>query len=426
MVVVGTDSHVRFLWICSFVLWGLSLILTYLSSTLPLFDSSSNVVLTSSDALWYQFAIRPFLRWDTFHFAHIARHGYVYEHEWAFFPGAPLVMRTVARFLHFVCKDEGQLLSYEDLLFGGMVAALSCGSVINLYRLTLHHMRSPNVALLASLLSLLPSSPVTLRLAPSTEPFFTYLSYKGMLYCATGQWLLASGCFAVACMFRSNGIILAGFMIWGMLVEPFLSSRKITITRLLRSVVLTSTILMPFVWHQYSAYIAFCTIVTPAPWCSHVPPLIYGYAQSKYWNVGFLQYWTPEQLPNFLIASPPLVLLLSYSGHYLQRALLPRLRASLISQHIPEKDGSKTQSASPFLAPSIAPHAIHALILTLTLLFAAHTQIVLRLAASMPFTYWAAAWLLVEHRRWGMYWVSWSLVWGAVSIILWTTFLPPA
>ncbi|TFY56167.1 hypothetical protein EVJ58_g7801 [Rhodofomes roseus] len=220
--------------------------------------------------------------------------------------------------------------------------------------------------------------------------------------------------------------MLAGFIIWGMLIEPFITSRKVAITRLPYSIILTSVILMPFVWHQLSAYLVFCTVDNPAPWCSHVPPSIYGYVQAKYWNVGFLRYWTPQQLPNFLIAAPPLALLPSYSAHYLHHALLPRLRASLIPHQSPNKDDSSTPTASPFLAPSIAPHAIHALILTLTLLFAAHTQIILRLAASMPFTYWAAAWLLVEHRRWGKYWVGWSVIWGAVSIILWTTFLPPA
>jgi phosphatidylinositol glycan class V len=61
-----------------------------------------------------------------------------------------------------------------------------------------------------------------------------------------------------------------------------------------------------------------------------------------------------------------------------------------------------------------------------TLLFASHTQIVLRLAASMPIIYWAAAWLLLEHPKWGRAWVTWSVLWGAVSILLWGAFLPPA
>lgn len=200
---------------------------------------------------------------------------------------------------------------------------------------------------------------------------------------------------------------------------------QITIKNILYSVLLTAVVFLPFVWFQYSAYLTFCTAATPAPWCSNVPPLIYGYVQGKYWNVGFLRYWTLQQLPNFIIAAPPLALLLVSSTQYLQHALLPQLRTSL-----PPTSKSATKAETPlpppFLSPAIAPHAIHALAITLMLLFSAHTQIVLRLAASMPFTYWAAAWLLVEHRRWGKYWVCWSVVWGATSIIMWVTFLPPA
>ena len=166
-------------------------------------------------------------------------------------------------------------------------------------------------------------------------------------------------------------------------------------------------------------------------------------------------YWTVQQLPNFLLGAPPLILLFSFTTHYIHHALLPRLH-SLVpmitsrSAHAPTESthtrpGSshpgKTHQAdhrsaahprsspptrSPFLRPSLAPHAIHALALSLLLLFASHTQIVLRLAASMPLTYWAAAWLLVERPRAGRLWVGWSVVWGAVSCVLWGVFLPPA
>ncbi|KAJ2970795.1 hypothetical protein NUW54_g12651 [Trametes sanguinea] len=85
-----------------------------------------------------------------------------------------------------------------------------------------------------------------------------------------------------------------------------------------------------------------------------------------------------------------------------------------------------TYGENLFLTPAIAPHVIHGLIFCLLLLFASHTQIVLRQAASMPLTYWAAAWLLVERPKLGKWWVGWSVIWGAVSCILWAAFLPPA
>lgn len=186
---------------------------------------------------------------------------------------------------------------------------------------------------------------------------------------------------------------------------------------------------MPFVYHHYTAYHAFCTTLQPAEWCSKIPPSIYTYAQSKYWNVGFLRYWTLQQLPNFVISAPPLITIFTYSIHFFLHGIIPRFAAHFsdrLSSKPASSQGQPKSASSPFLRASLAPHAIHAFILCTTLLFASHTQIVLRLAASMPFTYWAAAWLVVEHPKQGRWWVGWSLIWGVLSIVLWGTFLPPA
>lgn len=189
---------------------------------------------------------------------------------------------------------------------------------------------------------------------------------------------------------------------------------------------LCTLILAPFVGYQYYAYRLFCVdAASPASWCSAFPPSIYTHVQSKYWNVGFLRYWTPQQIPNFLLGAPPLILLFTFTLRYIRLALLPRLYA-FISPPTPTGANPSDTPTSPFLPPSTAPHVIHALILSLLLLFASHTQIVLRGAASMPLTYWAAAWLLVERPAWGRWWVGWSVIWGAVSCVLWGVFLPPA
>ena len=49
----------------------------------------------------------------------------------------------------------------------------------------------------------------------------------GMLHCARKEWLSAASVFAVACAFRSTGIFLSGFILWGMLVEPVLARHKV-------------------------------------------------------------------------------------------------------------------------------------------------------------------------------------------------------
>ncbi|EIM82964.1 mannosyltransferase [Stereum hirsutum FP-91666 SS1] len=391
------------------------------------------------------------LRWDAFHFTHIAREGYVYEHEWAFSPGLPLVMNIMGRLSHFLISlGGGPDLGWENILLRGVGAAVACSSTSTLYRLSFHHLNSTSLALIASLLSLIPSSPVTIHYAAYTEPFFTYFSYKGMLACAKKQWLWATFWFALAGAFRSNGVLLGGFLIWGLVVEPLLHG-QLSIKKVAYAVFTTALTFVPFVAHQVAAYVLFCTpnddkgqIVSTPLWCNKTIPLIYTHVQARYWNIGFLNYWTLSQLPNFLLAAPVLTLLFTFTLTHLSHTL-PTLLSILKHRLLPsylntQKPASPNQTnpdprtqpklerppSSPFLSSSLTPHAIHALILSLTLLFNSHTQIALRLAASMPLTYWAAAWLVFEKPWWGKIWVGWSVVWGAVSVVLWTVFLPPA
>jgi GPI mannosyltransferase 2 len=172
-------KHLQNVRIASFVAWLLTIALLYLSASLPLFDSSPNVTLvekTTRNRL-----VHPLLRWDAFHFVHIARHGYVYEHQWAFLSGIAAIMSYPARLLRILQLAESStgLFSFSDLLASGALLSTVCGSSTTLYHLTLHHFGSPSIAYLTALLSLLPSSPATIYFSVYNEPFFTYLSYRG-------------------------------------------------------------------------------------------------------------------------------------------------------------------------------------------------------------------------------------------------------
>lgn len=153
-----------------------TLLLTHLATRLPLFDSSPSILLASYDGLLARLA-RPLLRWDAFHFIDIASEGYSYDYEWAFFPGAPMVMRSIGEGLQYLRGDE--VLSVAHVLVGGALGSLLCGTTTTLYDLTMHHFENPSIAYLACLLSLIPSSPATFWFSVYNEPFFTYLSYRG-------------------------------------------------------------------------------------------------------------------------------------------------------------------------------------------------------------------------------------------------------
>ncbi|KAF9264237.1 mannosyltransferase [Marasmius fiardii PR-910] len=368
-------------------------LLALVSSLLPLFDASPKTFYLSKYS-------QPFLRWDAFHFASIAESNYLYEYQWAFFPGVPLVMKYSERALHHIT-------GHSDLMLGGVLAAMACDTTRTMYKLSLHHLGSPRLAHLATLLSLLPSSPATLRLAVYADPFFTYFAYKGMWACAQSRYFAASLHFVMASTFRSNGILLGGFILWDLVANPLFQTGKTQIhpRKVSLAIPLTSLTLMPFIYHQYSGYLSFCADpeVEPAEWCRKTIPLIYSHVQSKYWDMGFLRYWTVAQIPNFIISAPPFISIISFAVYVLRQTIV-----------------------SPFTRTSLIPHAVHALVFCSTLLFSAHIQIILRQASSMPLTYWAAAWLVTELPKFGRWWVGWSVIWGVISVILWSTFLPPA
>lgn len=101
-------------------------------------------------------------RWDVLHFKGIADNGYRWEHQYAFFPAVPLLLRHLSPFILILLN-----------------LALAYDSTLTLYKLSMHHLGRQDLSRLAVLLSLLPFSPMTLYFAPYTEPFFTYLSYRG-------------------------------------------------------------------------------------------------------------------------------------------------------------------------------------------------------------------------------------------------------
>jgi len=158
------------------------------------------------------------------------------------------------------------------------------------------------------------------------------------------------------------------------------------------------------------------------------------------------KYWTPNNIPNFLLATPVLVLSVAASWTFYAhnpRAIvavtLPFLPPSLLPP-LPDQVQNKGKGVErsqpispprPFLSPALAPFVHLHSALTLLLVFASHTQIVLRLCASDPVVWWYAAHLCsgpegTAGRKWGRRWVAYCVVWGGVACAMWAGFLPPA
>ncbi|CAM9343729.1 unnamed protein product [Choristocarpus tenellus] len=77
-------------------------------------------------------------------------------------------------------------------------------------------------------------------------------------------------------------------------------------------------IFLPYLAVQYYAYLKFCGSIggevdeVQHSWCKWRVPSLYAYVQAEYWGVGLFRYYTWKQVPNFLLATP--VLLLSITG----------------------------------------------------------------------------------------------------------------
>ena len=154
-------------------------------------------------------------------------------------------------------------------------------------------------------------------------------------------------------------------------------------------------------------------------------------------DVGFLRYWTPAQIPNFLMASP--ILVASVYGGYRFASTQYRLASSSpirrSDSRIRPGNNSKSSLGDIDLTlwknPDAIPFFLIHIITTYVLIFASHTQIALRLSIGNPVLFWIVGALLVEGDktrpgRWARYGVVWSCAWGAVSLVLWAGFYPPA
>lgn len=143
---------------------------------------------------------------------------------------------------------------------------------------------------------------------------------------------------------RSNGVLNLGFLFYSLicLLLEKVKLRKQIFEKILCALsfsilglFLASFCLLPFILFQLYSYQRFCKdfmidlpkvvldhkdiadFVLPGSisqnnqsWCYKTIPLSYSYIQSHYWKVGFLQYYQFKQIPNFLLATPIIYIIL--------------------------------------------------------------------------------------------------------------------
>ncbi|XP_059047879.1 GPI mannosyltransferase 2 [Achroia grisella] len=377
-------------------------------------------------------------RWDAQYFIHIAQYGYTYENCLAFYPLFPMVVRYVA---YGLCSLLGTLLNFHSAL-------LISATIINvlmfiksadvLHRLSLRVTRSECKAYKCAILYCVNPASIFFT-APYSETLFAWMSFYTMLKCTENETLrfanidITSGMPAgFSLITRSNGSVNIGFILYTSfknviertlpeIVYKYKTLKHRIIIPVLLLPLFTSSVALflvliitfiPFLLVQTYNYFKFCILndhnlpeflsnteyVLPgsaeSPWCNSTIPLSYSYIQSHYWDVGFFKYYKLKQIPNFILASPCIFLILYHCISYINSNFKLCLRLGIksnvfgYSNKMPyrQKQYSKGFGAND---PSMFVYIVHVMFLTIFCIIFVHIQVSTRLLASAsPVLYW--------------------------------------
>ncbi|GMM58030.1 GPI-anchor transamidase [Maudiozyma humilis] len=226
-----------------------------------------------------------------------------------------------------------------------------------------------------------------------------------------------TACFTIAMLNRSNCVLLGLFYLYDLWRFALAQSFALALWQPLLSGLAMLTALV--VQQYYIPFQHFCVGSTPSEWCADrwfsagalaflTRSSLYSYIQSHYWHVGFLSYWTPNNIPNFLFALPNLVVM-AYASFYFSW-IYPQSR--------------------------LRPKVLVTVAFVAAMLLFANVQIINRLATSVPLHLWYLADRLVKggahsgsdrgDDRLVKYYLCWLVAWIPAQTILFAAFLPPA
>ncbi|EER20586.1 GPI mannosyltransferase, putative, partial [Perkinsus marinus ATCC 50983] len=175
-----------------------------------------------------------------------------------------------------------------------------------LYWLGLAVLKGKHAAMIAyygALIFAMPMSNIFMS-AVYTESFYSMLTFGGLLLLYEGSHLNA---FRQAALLLMSAVLLStatSVRSNGTLNAPFLISYGIHGRCLFMTIPLALLVLLPMGLHLNYARSLYCSdSLDSRPWCEGRGN-IYSFIQKEYWHVGLLEYYTPNNIPNFLLAIP--------------------------------------------------------------------------------------------------------------------------
>ncbi|KAF9776921.1 ER membrane glycoprotein subunit of the GPI transamidase complex-like protein [Fusarium sp. DS 682] len=426
MSLLNHESHPILSLTAAFTAWkGLLLAIALGASVGPDYDTSTSLFfdIVQGPTTPVPALATHLTRWDALYFMHDAVRGKVYEQEWAFGIGLPAVVRGISGLLG--------LGGWEAIIAIAISHVSHLIAVLALYQLTIVLCSDRKLAYLAAVVHILSPGGLFLS-APYAESTFACLSFAGNLLFALSlkaspdslrrnvSVIGAGLCYGISCTFRSNGlfggVLFAVEALKGLsaLLDGFTFSKLL---RLIAPVIGGLLVAVGFIAPQVLAWMRYCNIEgngEQRPWCARPLPSIYTFVQEEYWDVGFLRYWTPNQIPLFLLAAPMLMILIK-SGTEIMREPSRGLRAMT----------SGTDEQCRLLVRTLA--AVQTLLAVLAITNY-HVQIISRISSAYPVWYWWVASCLMDKKRQrlGYSVVVFITMYAMIQGGLFASFLPPA
>lgn len=255
-----------------------------------------------------------FDNWDSEYYIYIAQHGYTFLQSMAFFPLYPMIMSIVGRI--FLFPFSFILADRSIFLLAGTLVNICIFplATVALYLLTHFVSGSQKISTITILLFCLNPASVFMS-AVYTETLYAFCTFTGLCLVTKHCLWSASVFFSLATATRSNGIVLAGFIVYYHLNTLYRSAyiMKTISLKSITKVVVNCTVqgiivALPFIIFQCYSYWKFCQVPATSgvvyEWCHWTLPLSYSYIQEHYWDVGFLRYFELKQVPNFVLALP--------------------------------------------------------------------------------------------------------------------------
>ena len=247
-------------------------------------------------------------RWDSEYFLHIAEHGYQYEQCLAFFPLYPVTVYICHKLLLYILP----FLSSKDVILVTAVSINVTAFVLTgllLYKLTKEMFHRPSIDHVTIILYCINPASIFMTTVYS-EALFMLSVISGLLSLHHHHDWVAMVMFMLAGYTRSNGILLAGYLLWYYWLKLLSANCILTVLNIIsKCLVQVTMVISSFVVFQLVAYQLFCHDTTiPPQWCEHTPPISYTHIQQQYWDNGWLRYYQIKQIPNFLLASPTIIL----------------------------------------------------------------------------------------------------------------------